>query len=264
MALIQQGSFEDVSATIQKETLPQSVLGALGDRAFEASGGALWNFKTLRMLRQVTRVAQPSPLTFTTSDTPRGLALKSIRLTEGFDGFMSDVFNEENEVFFLAWAWDYSGKSVQIYPEHASKPQEVIIPLVRNKTREFSFGRGIPLFPARHVVGGLAMRIQIWESDQGVRDFGKTMVEVTNTIQASELNSLLNLISLAAGVPIATVKLIEEASLQLAEVIGAILQANSNDYVDLFSGFYPSGDPWELGDDSAMGHAAKIVLSKFS
>lgn len=248
MALIQHGSFEAFSAKVAAPA--------------QAGRPALGTLRTLAHVREATRVVQPVSLEFDVSTGPRGLALKSLKLTQGFEGFLQNLFNPTNEVYFLAWSWDLSGVPVVEYPGTVANASTCIIPLRVGQVREF-LGAGIALFPARTVTAGLATRILLWESDQGARDFGKAMSEVANTIKASELNNLLSLISPATGATAATVSLVKGAAIKLADAIGKILQANSDDYVDVYEGYYPASESWTSGDEMYQGHASEISLTRF-
>jgi hypothetical protein len=104
--------------------------------------------------------------------------------------------------------------------------------------------------------------MMLWESDQGARDFGKAMTEVANTIQTSGLTNLLSLVATATGVTGAVITAAVAAAGELAKAIGAILQANSNDYVDFYEGYYPAADPWTTGDEVHQGYASEIALTR--
>ncbi len=249
MALIQKGSFDSFSGMVVASE--------------RAKRPALAGLRTLRDIREATRAVQPAPIEFEVSSTPRGLALKSMKLTQGFEGILDDLFNPTNEVYFLAWAWDLSGAPVVDYPGATGSPDRCIIPLQVGQIRQF-LGAGIALFPARRVTAGLAVRIMIWESDQGARDFGKTLSEVANTIKASKLNNLLSLVSLATGATTATIALIKDAAIELADALGKILQANSDDYVDFYEGYYPAADPWTAGEETHQGNASEIALTRLT
>ena len=248
MALIQHGSFDAFSAKV-----------AAAERAGRPSLGML---RTLSAIGEATRAVQPAPLEFDVSSDPRGLALKSLKLTQGFEGFLQNLFNATNEVYFLAWSWDLSGGAVVEYPGATATSKTCIIPLKVGQVREF-LGAGIALFPARQVTAGLATRIMLWESDQGTRDFGKTVSEVANTVKASKLNNLLSLISLVGGITTTTVSLVKDAAIELSDVVGKILQANSDDYVDFYEGYYPATQPWTPGDEAHQGNASEIELTRF-
>lgn len=224
----------------------------------------LQKLHTFSDVAEATRVVQPAPLEFEVSSDKRGLALKSLTLVEGFEGFLRRVFNETNEVYFLAWCWDLSGKPVVEYPGATTDAQTCIIPMVVGKKRKFN-GAGINLFPARNVTAGLAVRIMIWESDQDDRNFGKAMSEVSNSVKNSGLNKLLTGISSATGVTMETVSHVKDAAIELADAIGKILQANSDDYVDFFEGYYPTSMrwPWRQGVEKHTGTACEIELTRF-
>lgn len=247
MALIQYGSLDGFSA----------MAGESVRSAFPTVNG----LHTLSCLREATRAIQPVPIDFEISGERRGFALKSLKLIRGFEGFLGNLFNATNEVYFLSWSWDFSGAPVVEYPGALANAAKCLIPLNVARIRQF-LGSGIVLFPARKITSGLVTRIVLWESDQGVRDFGKTMSEVANTIKTSKLNNLLSLISLAAGVSDASILLIKDAAIELASAIGVILQTNSDDYVDFYEGYYPASDPWTRGDELHQGYASEIVLSR--
>lgn len=248
MALIQRGSFDTFSARVDQNAL--------------LSHPALGAFHTLAAVREATRSVQPATLEFTVSSAARGLALKSLLLSKGFEGILQGLFNPEHKVYFLAWAWDLSGAPVVEYPGAAASAATCLIPLKVGQLREF-MGAGIALFPARKITAGLAIRIMIWESDQDVRDFGKAMSEVASAVKASDLNNILSLVGAMAGATSATVNLVKNAAIELADVIGKILQANSDDYVDFYEGYYPAAEPWLPGDERHEGSASGITLTRF-
>jgi hypothetical protein len=248
MALITNGSINSFSATVASSVLSKKPY--------------LEAFRTLSEIGEATRSVQPAPLDFNVSTTTRGLALKSLKFTQGFEGFLGNLFKDTNEVYFLAWAWDMSGNPIVEYPGVTATDKTCIIPLRTGQIREF-LGSGICLFPARQVTAGLAVRIMIWESDQNTRTFGKAMSEIANTIKASKLNNLLSLIAMS-GVSTATIALIKDAAVELADLIGQILQANSDDYVDFYEGYYPVSGNWTAGDEIHQGNASEIVLARFT
>ena len=248
MAVIKHGSFDNFSATVRAEE--------------RESRAALNELRTFSLLRETTRDIQPVPVEFGISNPPRGLALKSIKLTQGFEGFFQSLLNKENEVYFLSWAWDFSGNPPELYPGVGVKTENCIIPLKTDQEREF-LGAGILLFPPKFITAGLAIRIHLWESNHKVRDLGKTIQEVVNVIKTSELNNHLSLISVATGlITGTTIDIIKNAAPKLAEAIDKILQANSDDYVDLYEGYYPAAVPWTTGDEIHRGHASEITLTR--
>ncbi len=85
---------------------------------------------------------------------------------------------------------------------------------------------------------------------------------MVNVIKASKLKNLLSLIPIATDVTGTTIELVKAAALELPEAIGKILQANSDDYVDLYEGYYPAADPWTTGDEIHRGHASEITLTR--
>ena len=214
------------------------------------------------VLAEVTRDAPADLFTFDVSAEPRGLGIASLRLEKGFQNFLARLLQQTSDIYFLAWCWDMSGTPATVYPGAAADPTSVLIPMKAGSIREF-MGAGALLFPARPVTAGLAVRIQIWESAQGTRDFGKTLAAVADVIQKSKLNSLLTVIGLAAGVATATVAMVEQAALELGKVIGDVLQASSDDYVDFYEGYFPAAAPWNHGNVAYPGRSSEIKLNQF-
>ncbi len=214
------------------------------------------------VLAEVTREAPAEVFRFAVSPDARGLAVATLRLEKGFQSFLARFLHRTSNVYFLAWCWDLSGSAASLYPGPTADPTSVLIPIKGGEVREF-IGEGAVLFPPRPVTAGLAMRMQIWESAQGTRQFGKTLSSVAQTIQQSKLNTLLTLIATATGVATATVALVEQAALELGKAIGDILQASSDDYVDFYEGYFPASQPWTTRQTSSRGHASEIVLNRF-
>ena len=222
----------------------------------------LKSIRTFYALNELSRVVPPGSFGLITSKDKRGIGLKSLTLTEGFEGFLQKILHKTNDIYFIAWVWDLGGQPVCQYPGAGAAREDVIIPIRVGNVREF-IGQGINLFPKRKVTGGIAIRIQLWESDQKERNFGKVLSDTADAIQKSKLNNLLSGISLLTGVPGATITLIKEASIELAKVIGTILQKNGDDYVDFFEGYYAADQPWTKGEESYEGNASVIRLNKY-
>ena len=246
MALIQAGNFHDLSVVARPEAAEE-----------------LDQVDTFSVLSEVSREVPAESFDFLQSSRPRGLALHSLRLEKGFQGFIKRLFNATSEVYFLAWAWDFSGQPPVFYPGAVADSGTALIPMKGGELREF-VGAGIVLFPARPVTAGLALRLQVWESEKGTRDFGKTMETVSRTIQESELNTVLTLLAVATGATTATIDLVWKASLELAGAIGKVLQATSDDYVDYYEGYFPAADDWVPEKQAYSGHTSAITLQRLS
>lgn len=256
MAIIQQGSFDDTPVTFEGNALTKSVQ----------------KLNKISLVKQAARSVQDKPLVIHRSNDKRGIALKSITLEKDFEGFIEKLFNpiddlNRNHLYFVAWVWDLSGKPPVLYPspdqEGKFDPQQCIFSINPGRPRFFG-GAGINLFDKQKIVGGINIRMQIWESDAKTIDFGKTMTEVANTVKNSQLSNLLNLISLASGgITVATTNLIAQASAELSSYVGKVLQATSDDYVDFFEGYYPLSYSWETGEEIIEeGYASKLRFTK--
>ena len=251
MSIIRHGSLADFAAAPTREV--------------EAKFAGLRGLRTFAALPQAARVAQPIPLQFQVSQNARGMALKSLMLTKGFEGFIGNLFNSTNDVYFLAWAWDFSGQPPVVYPDPrtttAATRNNCLIPLKVGQVREF-LGAGVVLYPAQKVTAGLALRIMLWASHEGMRDFGRTLSSIGTAISSSELTTLLSTVTAAAGVTAAIIPAATAAASKLAQTIGTLLQAESDDYVDFYEGYYPATDPWTAGDEDHTGSASDIVLTR--
>jgi hypothetical protein len=248
MPIITSGSLADFSITPTKSAYTSMVAADEVD--------------SFGVLAEVTRDVPANLFEFDVSADNRGLGLASLRLDKGFQNFLTRLLHKTSDVYFLAWCWDLSGAPATVYPGAGVDPSTVLIPIRAGDVREF-MGAGVLLFPARPVTAGLAVRIQIWESAQGTRDFGKTLSTVADVIQKSKLNALLTMIGMATGVATATIALVEQASLELAKVVGDVLKASSDDYVDFYAGYFPAADPWQHGAVTFPGTSSQIALKKF-
>lgn len=192
------------------------------------------------------------------SAQPRGLALQSIELFKSFQGFLARLLERDAEIYFLAWSFDLSGNPVEQYPGSAGGAHT--ISMKSGSLREF-IGSGALLFAPRPVSAGIVTRIQLWESDQGSRDLGKTLQAVAEAIDTSKLSTLLGLASAAIGTGAGELALFIQAATELAGVVGSILEANGDDHVDFFEGFFPSADPWGSGPLHYSGNHSAITLN---
>jgi hypothetical protein len=247
MALIRSGSLYDFSIRAKPGVLDQKHY--------------LRNLKTFNALKEVSKILEPDSFELSTSNEQRGLILKSITLTECFEGILGNLFDKTNDVYFLCWVWDLSGNPIIQYPSAGYTPENALIRLKVGNLREFD-GTGINLFPKRFIKGGLAIRIQIWESEQSSCNFEKILTKVSGVISKSELNRLISSISGAEAISANTINLIEQAYIELTKSINNILEENSNDYVDYYEGYFASDSAWSPGEDISLANSARIVLSK--
>jgi len=224
---------------------------------------SLANISSFSSLQKIPDDAASENFDLITSDEPRGIGLQRIQLVKGFEGYLQQFLNPTNEIYFIAWAWDLSGQPLYFYPGPGGKhDRNLIIPIKVGMAREF-IGQGINLFPKRKVKGGIALRVQLWESDQQTRNVGKTISATAREIKKSGLNHLLSVVSTATGLTGTTIKLIKEAAVELSDLIGKILQKNGDDYVDFFEGYYASDRNWHIGKENYMGYSSQITFDKY-
>lgn len=253
MAIITTGSFADFSmspADFSIGSIPDHRPSPTAAREEEATASVEGHLLPAEQLK------------FAASAESRGLAVASLRLEKGFQNFLARLLRKTSDIYFLAWCWDMSGQPMTTYPGEGAAPASVLIPMVAGSVREF-IGAGAVIFPARPVVAGLAVRMQIWESAHGVREFGAKMTTVADAVESSRLNSLLTTIAMATGVAAATVALIERAALELAAAVGGVLEAGSDEYVDFYEGYFPATGPWDHGRSTYRGVDSEMTLSRF-
>jgi hypothetical protein len=248
MALIKKGSLNDFAVKANYK-IASSIPELKGITTLAAAG-------------EVRRDLEEKKDTFEliTSKDKRGISIKNLMLKKGFEGFLENIFDKDNEIYFVAWAWDFSGVPVEMYPGANFNPNDVLIKLRAGKVTEF-MGSGINLFSKRKVKGGIAVRIQIWENDSDVRDAGETMVKLADTIENSKLNTVLSTIG-KLGIQAATISLVKDAALELTKVVGKILESNKNDYVDFYEGYFPSDEVWKTGNEKYSQNSSEITLYK--
>jgi hypothetical protein len=230
MALIQRGSPDDLVQAVQPEP---AVLSA----------------------------DEPSGSLFAVTENNHGLSLKSIKLTKDF-GFFAGLFNPAINIYFIAWAWDYSGSPVIQYPpaQLGFSPESLVLTLRTQEERSF-LGTGIMLFPPRKVTAGINVCINLWQSTQDVRAIGTTLGSVAQTIQSSMLNQVLSTVATITATPAAAVAMATNASLELTSAIGNVLKTSNDQHLDLFQGTYDATQAWISGDELNQGHGTEITIT---
>lgn len=163
------------------------------------------------------------------------LYLKRLTLHRGFEGFLSGIFNKTNEIYFVTFAWDYSGRKPKVFPYTTLEPSEYVLKMKKGQSREF-VGDGVALWPARRVSGALNVLIMVYESDREVQRSGEVIQTIHETVDKSTLTDLVS--AIAANPAVATARAISGAVKDLVETVGKIMKKNKNDVVELFEGSY--------------------------
>jgi len=217
---------------------------------------------SLDALSEASFNIEPPKIDLAKSPAKWGLYFKSLSLYESFEGFIANLFNPDNEIYFTTIAWDYSGSSPFVYPPKGAKGSDFLIPMKASTKREF-IGNGVLIWPSQTVVGALNLVILIYESDQDDRDLGDQLVNIHDQVANSKLADLVKVISvnpaLATGVAIGT------AVNELLGVVGNIMKNNGDDFVDLFEGSYGTDKPQtarvEKYDHDAAGIELEFTVS---
>lgn len=232
-------------------------------RESELQFEAVRGLSTIGEFRQVTRAAQPAKQVFETSSDHRGLAVRSITLKEDSRSFLAKFFDPTASIYYLAWCWDMSGQPVSVYPGLDATAADASFSLREGESKRF-MGAGSLLFPQRRISAGLAVRLMVWESDKTYRQFGETLKTICDEIKGSNLNSLLKLLATTTGVPGATLALIESASLELGSLIGTVLKSNSDDFLDLYEGYFPVSYDWPAGEFTESDKYTEMVFTRIT
>ena len=212
---------------------------------------------SLDALSELSFNIEPPTLDLAKSSNKWGLYLKSLSLYESFEGFIANLFNPTNEIYFTSIAWDYSGTQPFLYPPKGAQGSDFLIPMKGGTTRQF-VGDGVNIWPARVAVGALNLVVLVYECDNDVRKLGQTLVDIHDKVGNSKLASLI--IAISANPSLATGVAIGQAVNELLGVIGNIMKRNGDDYVDLFEGSYGTDKPQTSRVEKYNHEAAGIEL----
>ena len=223
----------------------------------------LGNIRTFSALKQMKRSIARDKMMFEPLPQKGGLGLDSFTLYKSFEGFMN-LFNPQNEIYFIAWTWDLSGAKPYVYPAIGTDEGKWFNRMKKDDTIKF-IGQGLNLYPKQEIKGGIGVHIEVWESDSDVRKAGETIEQITTKIQESELTQILTGIA-GTNPTTATIAAISQAVLALSKIIGSILKNNSDDFVNLFEGYYDA-DSWTNGSEvyknPINNPTCEIILNKF-
>jgi len=209
-------------------------------------------------LQELSFRIEPPPMNLAKSPNKWGLYLKNLALYKSFEGFIANLFNPINQIYFTSITWDYSGAAPFVYPPKGARGSKFLIPIKPHTKRRLFIGDGVSLWPSRTVVGALNIVILVYECDDDVRRLGETLVEIHDKVENSSLASLITAISanpsLAIGVAI------EKAVNELVGIIGSVMKRNVADYVDLFEGSYGTDKPQSPRIEKCDHESAGIEL----
>jgi hypothetical protein len=96
----------------------------------------------------------------------------------------------------------------------------------------------LPLVPPRPVVGIMAVRTILWQSDKGADPVTVTG-DIREAFRHTRLSSVLDALDASPATMMTAVN-VREAAGELGREIAPLLRALCTDYVDFFEGFYPA------------------------
>ncbi len=191
-----------------------------------------------------------------------GLELKSILLRRSMEGPLSRIFNRRNEIYMLAFTYDFSGNPPVVYPpKGVGNPRALIKPMKPGQELNF-MGDGLALFPPRRISGYLTTHIMLCESDQDVARFGKLLRALATVVEDSELTRLLAQFRLLPWLTPETEQFIRTAAARVLSAWGKILEGNRDDYVDLFEGSFRAWGPQQPSEERHRHEYAEILVEK--
>lgn len=233
MPIISVGNFNQVDLKLKEGGTVRKISTKKKGKDTELKFPKVFNAE---VLKDISSDILPPKVDLLESDKKWSLYIKNILLKEGFEGIFGNTLGESNEIYFVSVCWDYSGSIPFVYPPVKEGDAARFLNSVKpGVIREF-IGDGIQIWPSQKVKGGLNIIIFVYECDQDVRDLGKILKSVHNTVSNSKLTSLIGAISVSPA--LATGVAVTEAVNELVGVIGSILEENQDDYVDLFQGTY--------------------------
>lgn len=196
----------------------------------------------IRIHRGIEGAAPPETETVVLkSERPRGLALKSIKVSRSWDRVWR-LFNGTSEIYFLSVAFDLSGKDPIVFPPKEVKEHD-LYEVKKGETISFDLGDGAPVFPPRVIESGLVTYIAVAEADKGIRHVGEVMEKVHENLDKD--GSLLDAVKKFVTDPAKSVvdEVLEAASAALAP-IGTILKNNGDESAGMFQGIYSATESW--------------------
>lgn len=242
MPLMSRGSFDNVRATASGPAVDE--YGLTGPQP-------------LSVLREVTRVLQPVPVRLEISPDPCGLTLTGLCLSAGARVMLRRVADPDLPLRILCWSWDLGGRPPEVGPSVDADPMLWSVPLGSDGVRRLT-GRGLPIVPPRVVVGGLVVRVILWQSERGA-DAHEVAAETREALRHSRLATMLALLPADGRTTTMGAVAVREAADELGREIAPVLRALCTDYLDFFAGCYPvqagAGEP-----ETITAYASEIAL----
>jgi len=211
-------------------------------------------------LQELSFNVEPPTIKLIKSKKRWGLSLNNLYLNKSFEGFIKNIFQKNNQVYFTTITWDYSGTAPFTYPPKGVQSSSFQIPMKpKTKNSRLFIGNGVDIFPPKIVVGALNVVILVYESDDDVRKVGETLVDIHDKVESSNLAGLISAISTNPSLVSADV--IKKSVTDLMGAIGIIMKRNRDDYVDLFMGSYRTDIPQSSRTENYDHESAGIELN---
>ena len=224
MPLISRGSLDRFTGVARDPQLLEQ--GLTGPRSFS-------------VFREVTRAMQPVPLRLARSASPPRIELVDIRLDPDSRVMLRQVSAPDRPVYVLGWWWDLAGGGPVVVPPEPGAA-ECALKLDGDGIRRLAHPVTLSE-PGRPVVGGLVVRVILWQGEQGT-DPARVTAEVAEAMRHSTLGGMLGMLASAADTTMATVIAVRQAAAALGPEIAPVLRALCTDYIDFFEGFYPADE----------------------
>lgn len=212
-----------------------------------ASGGAATEYGLrealpLSTLREVTRALQPVPVSFLRSDRPTEVTIGTLILGPGSRSMVRRVADPAADVRVLAWCWDLSGDPPMVSPragvvngdangDAEGDAEAWRLDLVDGRR---SLRGPVPLW-RRPIVGGLAVRVIVWQGDHP-----DLAAEIAEAMRHTALSAALAALTPPARTTVSSAMAVRSAAGGLGTDIAPVLRALCPDYIDFFEGFLPA------------------------
>lgn len=192
------------------------------------------------VLREAARAYQPVPLAFAPSPSPLRLELTELGLAPPVRAMMPRLSDRDAPLHVLAWYWDLSGQSPTVVPVGEIDAKRWQLDLDHAGGRVLA-ERALTIHPTSTVVGGLAVRILLWQAGPELAP-SALVAAISDALHHARLADTLATVAASTRRTVTAVSMVAEAAAALGPEVAPTLRLLCPDYLDFFEGFFPAAD----------------------